>query len=101
MSEISRDQVAHLAKLSRLALSEQELASYSEQIDAILEHVKAIQEIDTSNVKEMSHPVDVINVVRKDVNRPGLTAEQALDQAPREDDGKFAIPQILSEGGES
>lgn len=99
MSEISRDQVAHLAKLSRLALSQEELDSYSEQIDTILGHVKAIQDIDTSQVEAMSHPVSVTNVVREDVIRPGLTCEQALDQAPRAEGDRFIVPQILSEGG--
>lgn len=97
MSEISRDEVAHLAMLSRLALSEEELKLFAEQIDEIVDAVSAVQKVDTEGVEPMSHPHSIATAMREDVVVPTLTAEQALDQAPAVEDGRFMVPQILGE----
>ncbi|AJK68661.1 Asp-tRNA(Asn)/Glu-tRNA(Gln) amidotransferase subunit GatC [Corynebacterium marinum] len=97
MSEISRDEVAHLAMLSRLALSEDELQLFAEQIDEIVGAVSAVQKVDTEGVEPMSHPHSIATAMRDDVVVPTLTAEQALDQAPAVEDGRFMVPQILGE----
>ncbi|NLF91440.1 MAG: Asp-tRNA(Asn)/Glu-tRNA(Gln) amidotransferase subunit GatC [Corynebacterium marinum] len=97
MSEISRDEVAHLAMLSRLALSEDELKLFAEQIDEIVGAVSAVQKVDTEGVEPMSHPHSIATAMRDDVVVPTLTAEQALDQAPAVEDGRFMVPQILGE----
>lgn len=96
MSEISRDDVAHLARLARLSLSEEELNEYAAQIDGIVDHVAAIGEVDTTNVEPLSHPTQN-TVMREDVVIPTLTAEQALDQAPAQDKQRFQVPQILAD----
>lgn len=98
MSEISRDEVAHLAKLSRLALSDDELSQFASQIEEIVDAVSAVGKVDASGVEPMSHPHSVNAAMRKDEIVPTLTAEQALDQAPAAEDGRFVVPQIL--GGE-
>ena len=97
MSEISRDEVAHLAMLSRLALSEDELKLFAELIDEIVGAVSAVQKVDTEGVEPMSHPHSIATAMRDDVVVPTLTAEQALDQAPAVEDGRFMVPQILGE----
>ena len=97
MSEISRDEVAHLAMLSRLALSEEELKLFAGQIDEIVDSVSAVQKVDTEGVEPMSHPHSIMTSMRDDVVVPTLTAEQALDQAPAAEDGRFMVPQILGE----
>lgn len=97
MSEISRDEVAHLAMLSRLALSEEELKLFAEQIDDIVDAVSAVQKVDTEGVEPMSHPHSISTAMREDIVVPTLTAEQALDQAPAVEDGRFMVPQILGE----
>ncbi|RSZ66129.1 Asp-tRNA(Asn)/Glu-tRNA(Gln) amidotransferase subunit GatC [Corynebacterium hylobatis] len=97
MSEISRDEVAHLAMLSRLALSEEELQLFAEQIDDIVDAVSAVQKVDTEGVEPMSHPHSISTAMRDDIVVPTLTAEQALDQAPAVEDGRFMVPQILGE----
>jgi aspartyl-tRNA(Asn)/glutamyl-tRNA(Gln) amidotransferase subunit C len=97
VSEISRDEVAHLAMLSRLALSEEELQLFAEQIDEIVDAVSAVQKVDTEGVEPMSHPHSISTAMRDDVVVPILTAEQALDQAPAVEDGRFMVPQILGE----
>lgn len=101
MSEISRDDVAHLARLARLALSEEELTHYAEQIDGIVDHVAAIREVDTANVEPLSHPTQnvdgAVSVMREDIVIPSLNAEQALDQAPESAQQRFQVPQILGD----
>ena len=97
MSEISREDVAHLARLARLDLGEQELDEYAVQIDGIVDHVAAIGKVDTEGVEPMSHPHSVEAAMREDVQRTTLTQAQALDQAPEVEDDRFMVPQILGE----
>lgn len=97
MPDISRAEVAHLAKLARLALSDEELDRFAEQIDGIIGHVSAVQQVDTAGVEPMSHPHSIQTTMREDVVVPTLTAEQALDQAPEVAEQRFVVPQILGE----
>ncbi|WP_292981546.1 Asp-tRNA(Asn)/Glu-tRNA(Gln) amidotransferase subunit GatC [Mycobacterium sp.] len=97
MSQISRDEVAHLAKLARLALTDNELDSYAGQLDAILTHVGQIQAVDVTGVEATDNPLKAVNVTRPDQTAPCLTQQQALAEAPEAIDGRFAIPQILGE----
>jgi aspartyl-tRNA(Asn)/glutamyl-tRNA(Gln) amidotransferase subunit C len=97
VSQISRDEVAHLARLARLALTEDELNSYAGQLDAILSHVSQIQAVDVTGVDPTGNPLKDVNVFRSDVVEPCLTQEEALDQAPNAVDGRFAVPRILGE----
>ena len=89
--------MAHLARLARLALTDSELDSFSGQLDAILEHVSRIQAVDVTGVKPTGNPLTDVNVTRADVIEPCLTQEEALAEAPRAVDGRFAVPQILGE----
>ena len=79
VSDISREEVAHLAMLSRLALSEDELKQFATQIDEIIGAVSAVQQVDTEGVEPMSHPHSIATSMREDVLVPTLTAEQALE----------------------
>ena len=97
MTQISRDDVAHLARLARLALTDDELDGFAGQLDAILEHVSVIQAVDVTNVVPTDNPLKDVNVTRPDVVAPCLTQEQALAGAPRAVEGRFAVPQILGE----
>src|SRR5699024_2201180 len=98
VSEISREQISHLAKLSRLALSEEELDQFANQIDEIVDAVSAVGKVNTEGVEPMSHPHSITTSMREDVIVRTLNAEQALDQAPAVEDDRFVVPQIL--GGE-
>ncbi|MDI9917767.1 Asp-tRNA(Asn)/Glu-tRNA(Gln) amidotransferase subunit GatC [Rhodococcus sp. IEGM 1379] len=98
MPAISRDEVAHLARLSRLALSDAELDEFAGQLDSILNHVKVVTEVAVDDVPPMANPNAVTNVTRPDVIVPGLTPEQALSGAPAVEQDRFAVPQILGEG---
>ena len=97
MSQISRDEVAHLARLARLALTDDELDSYAGQLDAILGHVSQIQAVDVTGVEATDNPLKDVNVFRSDVVEPCLTQEQALAEAPKSVEGRFAVPRILGE----
>ena len=109
MSTISRDEVARLAKLARLALTDDEIDGFAGQLDAILGYVGQIQAVDVTGVAPTDNPLArragaqrpgdafSVNVTRPDVIRPGLTQAQALAEAPSADEGRFAVPQILGE----
>lgn len=101
MSQISRDEVAHLARLSRLALTDDELDSFAGQLDAILTHVSQVQAVDVTGVDPTENPLrDVLKDVtgtRPDEPAPCLTQAEALGEAPATVDGRFAVPQILGD----
>ena len=97
MSQISRDDVAHLARLARLTLTDGELDSFAGQLDAILTHVSAIQAVDVTGVEATDNPLKDVNVTRPDEVAPSLTQEQALAAAPKAVDGRFGVPRILGE----
>ncbi len=97
MSQISRDEVAHLARLSRLALTDTELDSFAGQLDAILTHVSQVQAVDVSGVEATDNPLEDVNVMRPDEKAPCLTQREALAEAPETAEGRFAVPQILGD----
>jgi aspartyl-tRNA(Asn)/glutamyl-tRNA(Gln) amidotransferase subunit C len=94
---ISRDEVAHLARLARLAVTEDELTTFAGQLDVILQSVATVGEVAADDIPPTSHAVPLVNVFRPDVVRPGLTQAQALAAAPAREDGRFRVPQILGE----
>src|SRR3984957_3538969 len=95
VSQISRDEVAHLARLARLALTDDELDHYAGQLAPILTHVGQIQAVDVTGVEPTDNPLKAVNVTRPDQTAPCLTQQQALAEAPEALDGRFAVPQIL------
>jgi aspartyl-tRNA(Asn)/glutamyl-tRNA(Gln) amidotransferase subunit C len=97
VSQISRDEVAHLARLARLALTDDELDSYAGQLGAILGHVSQIQAVDVTGVEATDNPLEDVNVFRPDDVQPCLTQDEALAEAPKAVDGRFAVPRILGE----
>jgi aspartyl-tRNA(Asn)/glutamyl-tRNA(Gln) amidotransferase subunit C len=94
---ISRDEVAHLARLARLAVTEDELTLFAGQLDVILQSVATVGEVAADDIPPTSHAVPLVNVFRQDVVRPGLTQQQALAAAPAAEDGRFRVPRILGE----
>lgn len=97
MPNISRGEVAHLAKLARLAVTEDELDVFAGQLDQILDAVAKVGEIAQDDIPPTSHAVPLTNVFREDVVRPCLTQEQALSGAPAAEEGRFRVPRILGE----
>lgn len=96
MSTLSREQVAHLAALARIDLTDAELDTMSGELAAVLHAFAKVGELAEVDVPGMSHPLPVTNVYRADVVRPGLSCEQALAGAPAAKDGRFSVPRILT-----
>jgi aspartyl-tRNA(Asn)/glutamyl-tRNA(Gln) amidotransferase subunit C len=97
MSSLSRDEVAKLAGLARIEMSEEELVSLSKEFTVILDAVARVQEVASADVAPTSHPLSLRNVFRPDVVVPSLSTEQALSGAPAQEEQRFRVPQILGE----
>jgi aspartyl-tRNA(Asn)/glutamyl-tRNA(Gln) amidotransferase subunit C len=94
---ITRDEVAHLAQLARLALTDGELDAFAPQLDVILGAVARVSEVATADIPPTSHSVPLENVFRPDVLAPSLGAAAALAGAPAAEDDRFRVPRILDE----
>jgi aspartyl-tRNA(Asn)/glutamyl-tRNA(Gln) amidotransferase subunit C len=97
MSSLSRDDVANLARLARIEMSEAELVSLSSEFTVILDAVARVQEVAGADVEPTSHPLPLRNVFRPDVVVASLTSGEALSGAPAQEDSRFRVPQILGE----
>jgi aspartyl-tRNA(Asn)/glutamyl-tRNA(Gln) amidotransferase subunit C len=97
MAAISREEVAHLARLSRLAVTEQELDMFAGQLDVILQSVARVGEVTAEDIPPTSHSVPLTNVLREDVVAPSLSQADVLSGAPDAYDGRFRVPRILEE----
>lgn len=91
---ITREDVLHVARLARLALTEEEIERFGEQLNAILEAVGKVSELDLSGVEPTSHPLDVANVWADDEPRPSLPLEDALANAPERERDFFGVPPV-------
>ncbi len=89
---ISRDEVLHVARLARLALSDEEIDRLGAQLNAILEAVGKVSELDLADVEPTAHPLDLVNVWADDEPRESLTVEEALANAPDREAGFFRVP---------
>jgi aspartyl-tRNA(Asn)/glutamyl-tRNA(Gln) amidotransferase subunit C len=94
---ITRDEVAHLARLARLALTDAELDHFAGQLDDILTAVARVQEVAAEGIPPMTHAVPVVNVFRDDTERPCLPQDAVLAAAPAAEQGRFRVPRILAE----
>jgi len=94
---ISREDASHVARLARLALSEDELARYTTQLASVLEHAADIESLDIADVPPTAHPLPLTNVLRDDIPQPCLDREEVLAQAPQVEGDRFRIPRILGE----
>ncbi len=94
MGIISKKEVRHIAKLAELEFSDDELEKITSELDKILGHIAKINEADTSNAEPTSHTLNIKNVFRDDIVKESLTKEQALSNAPEEQDSGFKVPKI-------
>ena len=97
MTSLSRDDVAKLAGLARIEMSDEELVALSNEFTVILDAVARVQEVAGADVPATSHPLPLRNVFRPDVVIPSLTPADALSGAPAQEDQRFRVPQILGE----
>ena len=96
-ARITRADVVHVARLARLALTEDELASLTRELGVILDHAARVSALDTAGVAPTAHPLPLANVFRPDDPRPGLDRDEVLSQAPEAENGRFRVPRILGE----
>ncbi|MFF2270795.1 Asp-tRNA(Asn)/Glu-tRNA(Gln) amidotransferase subunit GatC [Agromyces sp. NPDC058136] len=97
MSEISAEQVAHLANLARIALTDEEIGHLTTELSQIMQAVEKVSEVATPDVPPTSHPIPMQNVYRDDVVGNTLTVEEALSGAPESDGSRFVVTAILGE----
>jgi aspartyl-tRNA(Asn)/glutamyl-tRNA(Gln) amidotransferase subunit C len=97
MNKLSRSDVAHLARLARLAVSDEELDLFAGQLDVVLDAVARVGEAAADDVAPTTHAVPMTNVTRPDVVTPCLPRDVVLAMAPAAEDGRFRVPRILGE----
>jgi aspartyl-tRNA(Asn)/glutamyl-tRNA(Gln) amidotransferase subunit C len=96
-ARITRQDVEHVARLARLALSDDEVEALTHDLGAILDHAADVSALDTTDVPPTAHPLPLVNVLRADETRPGVPRDEVLAQAPETEDGRFRVPRILGE----
>jgi aspartyl-tRNA(Asn)/glutamyl-tRNA(Gln) amidotransferase subunit C len=97
MASLSRDEVAHVAKLARLQLTEEQIDVFTPQLAAILDHAADVEALQLDDVPPTAHPYPLANVWRADVARDAGIRDAVLDQAPDVEAGMFRVPPVLGE----
>ena len=97
MASLSREEVAHVAKLARLQLSDEQIDTFTPQLAAILDHAADVEALDLSGVEPTSHPYPLVNVWRPDVARDAGVRDAVLAEAPSVEDGMFRVPPTIGE----
>ncbi|MBP2240907.1 aspartyl-tRNA(Asn)/glutamyl-tRNA(Gln) amidotransferase subunit C [Cytobacillus eiseniae] len=95
MSRISAEQVKHVANLARLAISEEESEKFTKQLDAIITFAEQLDELDTEGVEPTTHVLNMINVMREDESKAGLSQAEVLKNVPDHQDGQIKVPSIM------
>jgi aspartyl-tRNA(Asn)/glutamyl-tRNA(Gln) amidotransferase subunit C len=96
-ARITRQDVEHVARLARLALTDAEVEALTHELGAILDHAADVAALDTADVPPTAHPLPLVNVLRPDEARPGVPRDEVLAEAPEAEDGRFRVPRILGE----
>jgi aspartyl-tRNA(Asn)/glutamyl-tRNA(Gln) amidotransferase subunit C len=97
MADLTRADVAHVATLARLQLTDEELDLFTEQLAKVLVHAKDVEALDVDDVPPTAHPYPLANVLRPDEPRPGIDRDDVLAAAPSAEQGMFRVPPVLSE----
>jgi aspartyl-tRNA(Asn)/glutamyl-tRNA(Gln) amidotransferase subunit C len=95
---LDEGQVRHVAKLARLKLTDADVARYATQLTGILGYVAQLKSVDVTGAEPMAHPLPLMNVMREDVVKGGLSTEQVLANAPAKEGPYFAVPKVLDTG---
>jgi aspartyl-tRNA(Asn)/glutamyl-tRNA(Gln) amidotransferase subunit C len=97
VTSLSREDVAHVARLARLALSDEELDRYTDQLRAVLDHASDLEAFDLASTPPTAHPFAVAAFLRDDVVVEGLDRDEVLSQAPAVEDDRFSVPRIIGD----
>lgn len=87
--------VAYIAKLARIDLTEEEAALFSQDLDKVLAYITKLESYDVTGIAPMNHPLPTMDVMREDVPEPGLAQEEALSNAPQQSQGQFRTPKVV------
>jgi aspartyl-tRNA(Asn)/glutamyl-tRNA(Gln) amidotransferase subunit C len=87
--------IEKVAKLARLALSEEEKSTFGEQLEQVLAHMEQLNRLDTEGIEPMSHAIPISNVFREDEARPSFPREEVLETGPDTEEGYFKVPRII------
>ena len=96
-ARITREDVEHVARLARLALTGDEIEALTGELGKILDYAAEVSALDTADVPPTAHPLPLVNVLRPDALRPGVPRDEVLAVAPEAEDGRFRVPRILGE----
>ena len=93
--QLSQEKVVYVARLARLGLSDEEVARMRDQLSSILEHITALNELDTEAIPPTAQVISLTNVMRQDTVTGSLSRDDVLANAPRQTDGFIAVQTIL------
>lgn len=96
-SALRREDVAHVAALARLSLSDEELDLFTGQLARVIDHARDVSALDVAGVEPTAHPLPLVNVLRPDEAEPCLGQDDVLAMAPDSEDGRFKVPRIVGE----
>lgn len=97
LAEVSIQDVRHIARLARLALTDDELERVRRELNRIMDHFAELQELDTSGVEQTSHAIPMTNVYREDESLPGMLPQKVVQNAPDSVDGFFRVPAFMED----
>jgi aspartyl-tRNA(Asn)/glutamyl-tRNA(Gln) amidotransferase subunit C len=97
MADISPEEVAHVARLARIELTDDELETFTGQLAKVLDHARDVEALDVGDIPPTAHPYPLVNVVRADEPRPTLDRDEVLARAPVAEDHQFRVPPVLGE----
>ena len=92
---LTSEEVLHIARLARIALTDEDVQRFTAQLSGILDHFAALSAVDTEGIEPTAHPLPLSNVMRADVVAPSLSQDEALANAPERDDGFFRVRAVL------
>lgn len=93
--KLSREEVLHIARLARVALTEEEITRMQEQLSDLLEHFEVLQKVNTEGIDPTAQSIDLISVMREDEVKPSLPVDDALANAPRREGDSFRVRAVL------
>ena len=92
---VTKSDVEHIAKLAKLEIEDSEINEFTSQLNQILEYIEKLNELDTENVKPLTHPVEGVNVFREDKLKESVSTDDALKNSASKTDKYFKVPKVI------
>lgn len=94
---VTRKDVEYIAQLARLRFKDEELEKFTHQLNEILNYIEKLNELDTTNVEPLNHPIENVNIFRNDELKESVKTENALKNAPDSTDELFKVPKVINQ----